>query len=110
MPVFILISAFLGLAIGLGSALTSEFLRNGFRGIPDLTRGLAVPVLGAINLITTRAQARRRRTRHIMISASSAIIVGSILWITWAYQHDSLRLLGPHLTTLIDDVRLAFRQ
>ena len=109
-PIFILISAFLGLAIGFGSALTSEFLRNGFRGIPDLTRGLAVPVLGAVNLITTRAQARRRRTRHIMIATSSAIIVGSVLWITWAYQHDSLRLLGPRLTKLIDDVRLAFRQ
>ncbi len=108
-PVFILISAFLGLAIGLGSALTSEFLRNGFRGIPDLTRGLAVPVLGAVNLISTRAQARRRRTRHILIASSSAIIVGSILWITWAYQHDSLRLLGPRLTQMIDDVRLAFR-
>ncbi len=108
-PVFIMISAFLGLATGLGAALVSEFLRNGFRGIPDLTRGLAVPVLGAVNLITTRAQARHRRTRHIMIATSSAIIVGSILWITWAYQHDSLRLLGPRLTQIIDDVRLAFR-
>ncbi len=108
-PMFILISAFLGLAIGLGGALTSEFLRNGFRGIPDLTRGLAVPVLGAVNMISTRAQARRRRARHSMIATSSAIIVGSILWITWAYQHDSLRLLGPRLTQIIDDVRLAFR-
>jgi uncharacterized protein involved in exopolysaccharide biosynthesis len=108
-PIFIAISAFLGLAVGLGTAVASEFVRNGFRGIPDLTRSLATPVLGAVNLITTRAQARRAWTRHAMIAGSSLVIVCAILWITWAYQNDPLRLLGPGLTGLIDDVRLAFR-
>ncbi|MEO6710286.1 MAG: hypothetical protein ABI054_11920 [Planctomycetota bacterium] len=108
-PVFIAISAFLGLAVGLGSALAGEFLRNGFKGISDLTRGIAVPVLGAVNLITTREQKRRNLIRHAMIAGSSAVIVSAILWITWAWQHDSLRLLGPGLTQLIDDVRKWFR-
>ncbi len=108
-PIVVLVSAIAGLALGLGWALTSEFLRNGFRSVPDLTRGLAVPVLGSVNLITTRAQARRRLSRHIMIAVSSAVIVGSILWVTWAYQNDSLRLLGPRLTEMIDDLRKAFR-
>jgi uncharacterized protein involved in exopolysaccharide biosynthesis len=102
-------SALLGLALGLGSALASEFLRNGSRGISDLTRGLATPVLGSINLIVTRDEARRAWTRHVMIAASSAVIVGAVLWVTWASQHDSLRLLGPRLTQVIDDVRMAFR-
>jgi hypothetical protein len=44
-----------------------------------------------------------------MIAASSAVIVGAVLWVTWASQHDSLRLLGPRLTQVIDDVRMAFR-
>lgn len=108
-PIFIVVSVFLGLAAGLGTAITSEFLRNGFSGLGDLTRGLAVPVLGAVNVITTRAEARRMWTRHVMIAASSLVIVSAILWITWAYQDDSLRWLGPQLTQLIEDVRLAFR-
>lgn len=66
-------------------------------------------MLGAVNLIRTRAEARRLWTRHVMIGASSLVIVSAILWITWAYQDDSLRWLGPQLTQLIDDVRLAFR-
>jgi hypothetical protein len=37
------------------------------------------------------------------------VIVCSILWITWAYQNDPLRRLGPDLTQFIDDVRLFFR-
>jgi len=108
-PVFIAISAFLGLAVGIGSAVAGEFLRNGFKGIPDLTRGIAVPVLGAVNLIMTREQKRRNLIRHAMIAGSSAVIVSAILWITWAWQHDSPRLLGPGLTQLIDDVRKWFR-
>jgi hypothetical protein len=66
-------------------------------------------VLGSINLIVTRDEARRAWTRHVMIAASSAVIVGAVLWVTWASQHDSLRLLGPRLTQVIDDVRMAFR-
>lgn len=108
-PLVIGVSALLGLALGLGTALAGEFVRNGFRSISDLTRGLATPVLGVVNVITTREEARRTWIRHVMIAASSAVIVGAILWITWAYEHDPLRLLGPGLTQFIDDVRMAFR-
>ena len=108
-PIFVLVSVFLGIAAGLGVAITSEFLRNGFNGLGDLSRGLAVPVLGAVNTIRTRAELRRAWTRHVMIGASTLVIVGAILWVTWAYQNDSLRWLGPQLTQIIDDVRLAFR-
>ena len=108
-PLVIGIGALLGLALGLGTALAGEFVRNGFRSISDLTRGLATPVLGVVNTITTREEARRKWIRHVMIAASSAVIVGAILWITWAYEHDSLRLLGPGLTQFIDDARMSFR-
>lgn len=107
-PAIISFAAVVGLGLGLGSAFASEYLRNGYRNVGELTRSLAVPVLGAINGIVTRQEARRRMARRIMIASSSMIMIGAILWVTWAYKNQP-RMLGHELTQLIDGFREQFR-
>jgi len=85
-PALIVAAALLvGLVLGLGSAVVSEFARNGFRGVHDLRSVMDVPVLGAVNAIVTRAEARRARARRTLVGLSSAILLGSVLWVTWTW-------------------------
>jgi succinoglycan biosynthesis transport protein ExoP len=104
--VLILIGAALaiGLVVGLAGALAAEFGRNAFRGVGDVSRSLAVPVLGAINRIVTRGEARSALLRRAVVGTSTLVLVGTILWVTWAYQVRPA-LLGPRVTRLIDDLR-----
>ena len=97
-------SLVIGLGIGLAGALAAEFGRNAFRGVGDVSRALAVPVLGAVNRIVTHGEARRTLLRRAVVGASTLVLVGTILWVTWAYQYRPA-LLGPRVTQLIDDLR-----
>jgi uncharacterized protein involved in exopolysaccharide biosynthesis len=99
---------FIGLALGLGMAVVAEFGHNGFRGVGDITRSMAIPVLGVVNAIVTRDEARRRVVRSVVVTSSTLILVGAIVWVTWAYEN-SPRLLGSELTRFIDDLRSQFR-
>jgi uncharacterized protein involved in exopolysaccharide biosynthesis len=104
--VLLLIAAALaiGLGVGLAGALAAEFGRNAFRGVGDISRSLAVPVLGAVNRIVTRGEARSALLRRAVVGTSTLVLVGTILWVTWAYQTRPA-LLGPRVTQLIDDLR-----
>jgi hypothetical protein len=97
-----------GLAIGLAWALLSEYGRGAYRGVADISRSLGVPVLGAVNVIVTRAEARRVRMRRALVGVSTALLVGSIFWVTWAYENDP-RSLGAGLTGFIDQLREQLR-
>lgn len=88
------VGLFLGLGLGFGLAILGEFARNGFRSVHDLRNVMTVPVLGAVNAIVTRAEARRLRARRTLVGLSSAVVVGSILWVTvtWSLSPDQLPL------------------
>lgn len=107
-PFLIGASLVLGLGLGLAIALAAEFGRNAYRGTSDVTRALAVPVLGTVNRIVTRGESRRLRLRRAVVGTSTLLIVGAILWVTWAYAKKP-SMLGTDLTQLIDDVRAGFR-
>jgi len=107
-PVLIAFAGIVGLGLGLGSAFASEYMRNGYRNVSELTRALAVPVLGAVNSIVTRAESRRRMARRLAVGTSSLLMIGAILWVTWAYKNKPL-MLGPQVTQLIEDLREQFR-
>lgn len=98
----------LGLVIGVGSAMAAEFGRSAFRSATDLSRALAVPVLGAVNSIVTRREARAMMARRAMVVSSTLILAGVIFWVTWAYEEQP-RLLGPQLTHFIDGLRMELR-
>ena len=98
------IGLFLGLAIGLLIAILGEFGHNGYRSVGDIGRSLAVPVLGVVNGIVTREEARRMAARKLMVTASTLVLVVAIVWVTWAYEN-SPSLLGSELTRFIDDLR-----
>ena len=103
-----ILSLLIGLGIGLGTALASEFGRSGYRTIQDAGRGLAVPVLGAINKIVTRGESRKRVVQRLTIGVSSALLIGMILWITWAWK-ERPDLLDPGLIQSIEELRTQFR-
>ncbi len=88
-----------GFALGLFLALTTEFGRNGFRGVGDAARSLSVPVLGAINGIRTRRERRASTVRSVLVTCSTLALMAAIMWITWAYEnrHDALGVLGEAL-------------
>jgi uncharacterized protein involved in exopolysaccharide biosynthesis len=94
----------LGLALGLLYALVAEFGRNAYRSPGDLARALPAPVLGAINEIVTLRERRQRSFRSGLVGAATLILAGSVLWITWAF-HTSPGLLGPELTSWLDEMR-----
>lgn len=101
-------SAVLGLGMGLLWALASEFGRNGFRGVSDAGRALAIPVLGVINQIRTRSERRGDRNRRLVAGLATVALVGSILWISWAFENRP-QLLGSGLVRALTDVREALR-
>ena len=78
-------SLFAGLAVGLVVALVAEYGRNSYRTIHDLASVMDVPVLGTIAVIHTRAEIRRERLRRAVVSTSSAIILGGVVWLTWVW-------------------------
>lgn len=97
-----------GLALGLGSALLGEYSRSCFRGVADISRVMVVPVLGAVDRISTRGEARADFVRRALVGASSIAIAGSVAFVTWAWAFDA-QLLAPRLRTAIEALREALR-
>lgn len=97
----------LGLGLGLGSALLGEFSKSCFRNTADISRVLVVPVLGVISPIVTRVQRRRRRLRRFLVGSTSLVLIGVVLFVTWAWSNDS-NMLGDRLNDSIETFRGLF--
>jgi len=93
-----------GLAVGIGTAVVAEYSRNCFRSVADISRVMVVPVLGAINHIQTRRERRTRAARRTVVGLSSMILIGTILFVTWAWANDA-QLLSQDLRDAIERVR-----
>ena len=97
-----------GLALGLGGALLSEFSKNGYRGVADVTRVMTVPVLGVVNTILTRAEARRKRFRRLLVGLSSLVLIGGLAWFTYAWA-ERREWLSTELVNQIEEIRMKLR-
>ena len=107
-PVLILaFTIVLGLALGLGSALLGEFSKSCFRNTSDISRVLVVPVLGVISPIVTRVQRRRRVLRRFAVGSMSLLLIGSVLFVTWAWVEEPT-LLGDRMNDSIETFRGLF--
>ena len=97
-----------GVGLGLASAFLSEYSRNCYRSVHDLSRVMAIPVLGVVNTIVTTAEARQRRLRRAMVALSSAVLVGGLFWFTWAWtaRRD---LLPTEFIVMVEDFRQQWR-
>lgn len=102
------ISIVLGLGVGLASAMFGEYSRNCFRGAGDIGAVMVVPVLGVVNHIRTRGATRRLRLRRALVGASSFMIMGSCLFVTWAWS-SSPDLLSDRVLDSIEVFRGWFR-
>lgn len=74
-----------GLALGIGTAVLSEFARSSYRSAADLASVMTVPLLGAIETIVTVKERRRLQLTHATAGLSTALIVGTLGWITWLW-------------------------
>ena len=90
------------------SAMFGEYSRNCFRGAGDIGGVMVVPVLGVVNHIRTRGATRRLRVRRTLVGASSFMIMGSCLFVTWAWSW-SPDLLSDGLLDSIEVFRGWFR-
>ncbi len=97
----------LGLALGLGSALLGEFSKSCFRNTSDISRVLVVPVLGVVSPIVTRVQKRRQMLRRFAVGSMSLLLIGSVLFVTWAWVEEPT-LLGDRMNESIETFRGLF--
>lgn len=97
-----------GLAIGLTIAVASEFSKSCFRSVGDISRVMVVPVLGTINTIVTRRQRRLHATKRIVVGLSSLVVIGTILFVTWAWATNA-QLLSVEVRNAIEHARSKFR-
>jgi hypothetical protein len=107
----LLVSAFAivaGLALGVALALGSEYLRSCYRSAGELAAVMTVPVLGAIDTIVTRNERRRTQLARAVGALSTAVIVGTIAWITWLW-HASPERLPLELQDAIERLRSSLR-
>jgi capsular polysaccharide biosynthesis protein len=81
-----------GVALGIGLAFFSEFARSSYRSVGELAAVMSVPVLGAIDTIVTRRERRRLQLVRAMAGLSTAMIVGTIGWITYLWYSAPDRL------------------
>ena len=102
------LAAFLGLGVGIGSALLAEYSRSCFRSVNDIARAMSVPVLGAVNLIETKMELRRKLLMRFAVGSSSIALIGSILVIAVIWQRQP-NLLPTEVQEVIEDLRLNFR-
>jgi uncharacterized protein involved in exopolysaccharide biosynthesis len=108
-PIIIVVAGLLGgIALGLAVAFISEYSKSCYRSVGDLSRGMGVPILGAINVIRTRMDVRRQRTKRLLIGGSTLAILGCVGWFTYAWVYDQGRL-PTGLVQAVEDLRLALR-
>jgi capsular polysaccharide biosynthesis protein len=96
-----------GLALGVGLATTLEFSKNCFRSMHEISRVMIVPVLGSINTIVTRREMRLRAARRMLVAVSSVVVIGSVVFVTWAWA-SAPELLSPDLREKIEVLRSKF--
>jgi len=94
-PVLILVfSVVRGLAVGLGGARALECSKDSFRSASDIARVMASPILGVISPIVTRVQRRRRLLLRFTVGTASLLLIGSVLFLTWAWAFEPDLLSG----------------
>ena len=106
----VILSVALGLGIGIGIAVLLEYTKSCFRSVYDVSRVLPVPVLGNINRIVTRREAKQRLARRMIVGAASFLVLGSLAFVTWAWANDQESgLLAPALRKAIEGLRAALK-
>ena len=102
--VLVVLSAFVGLALGLSLAMAAEYARNSYRTVSDVSQVMAIPVLGALDQIVTTIEARRHQARRALVGLSSAVILGGLAWFTWIWAV-SPNKLPVQVNAIIDKFR-----
>jgi uncharacterized protein involved in exopolysaccharide biosynthesis len=79
-----------GLAVGLGLVLLSELLDHSFRTVEQAVDELKLPVLGAVNEITTPQQAFRTKILSWGVYPPLSVLIVTILLISYYLAYKSL--------------------
>ncbi|NUP97353.1 MAG: hypothetical protein HUU28_14425, partial [Planctomycetaceae bacterium] len=64
--------------------------------------------LGVVNRIRTRRERNADYARRLVAGLATLAIVGSILWVSWAFEKRP-QLLGPNLVRTMTDLKEALR-
>jgi capsular polysaccharide biosynthesis protein len=97
-----------GIGLGLAVAVVSEYSRSCFRSVADISRSMAIPVLGAISPIQTRLERRGERLRRTFVGLSGLALIGAIGFVTWAWANDA-QLLSQGMRDAIEALRTKLR-
>lgn len=97
-----------GLGIGLSIAVLGEYSKSCFRSVADISRSMAIPVLGAISTIQTRGERRGDRVRRALVGLSGLALIAAIVFVTWAWAKDA-QLLSQGMRDAIESLRAKLR-
>ncbi|HEV8111390.1 MAG TPA: hypothetical protein VGR31_01315 [Planctomycetota bacterium] len=104
--IIVVFSIVAGLGLGVALAVLLEYTKSCFRSVYDISRVMAAPVLGNINTIVTHRENRQRFARRVLVGSASALVLGSLAFVTWAWAHDQdAGLLSPALRKAIEGFR-----
>jgi uncharacterized protein involved in exopolysaccharide biosynthesis len=82
-----LAGAFVGLALGLGLAGLFEYRDTSLRSESDVVLALALPVLGLVPTMTTKADRMKQRKRQVLVAASGVLFtLLCAAAIAWKFQ------------------------
>jgi len=108
-PILIVIfGVFVGLGLGLALAVVAEYSKNCFRSVHDISRIMVVPVLGTINGIATRREARRLLAMRVVLGGAAFMLIAILGYVTWAYKV-SPNLLSNEVLETIESFRSYFK-
>jgi hypothetical protein len=82
-PLYVILSAFVGLTLGIGAGLITEALDGTIRGTRDVRSVMQMPPIAAIPVIKTESDRRRDRLRLATVTGMVLVAVGAV----GAYVH-----------------------
>jgi polysaccharide chain length determinant protein (PEP-CTERM system associated) len=86
-PIIMAGGCFVGLALGIGIAALLEYRDKSLRTEEDVLTALSLPVLALVpTLVTAEERKRLRRNRLMVVSSCAAVLVCSVIVITWKFQ------------------------
>lgn len=107
-PLIIALGLIAGGGFGFAWVFVREFVRPSFRTPSDVTSTIALPILGAVNRMTTAVEIRRARWRGVLGIGTSLLFVAIIGGGAAVYLINP-RLLPGQLVQTVDSIKQKFR-
>ncbi len=97
--------AFVGLLLGVGTALVLEFTNRSYVSVGQVRRALPLPILGQVGAIRSKGESRARWRRRILLLVGVGAVFLAIAFAHWCFFEPGMRRhLHPVLFNLMQKI------